>query len=412
LKKRNVYEIWKERGYVQQVTDEQAVRKMLAVKPVTAYVGFDPTAESLHVGNLLGLMALAHLQREGHRPIAIIGDGTALVGDPSGKTEMRQMLSQETIARNAEKIKSQVGRYFKIDGQEGLVIHNASWLVDLKYIDFLRDIGRHFSVNKMLSAESYKIRLQTGLSFLEFNYQLLQAYDFLMLYRQYHCTLQLGGDDQWGNILAGIDLIRRVEGGQAECITWPLLVTAGGQKMGKTASGAVWLEAKRTPPYEFYQYWINVDDRDVQRFLAYFTFLPMPEIEELGKLQGADLRTAKEILAYEATKITHGQQEAERAKMASRSVFQGKGKDLGAIPASYIDVSRLKKGIPAVDLFAEIGLTSSKSEARRLIQQGGAYVNDTRVESVESIIDDSYLENHNFLLRAGKKRYHRILVQK
>ncbi|MFQ5825416.1 MAG: tyrosine--tRNA ligase [bacterium] len=412
MKRKNVYDILKERGFVQQVTDEQAVRKMLAVNPVTAYVGFDPTAESLHVGNLLGLMALAHLQRAGHRPIAIIGDGTALVGDPSGRTEMRQMLSQERITGNAEKIKSQVGRYLKIDGKEGLVIHNASWLVNLKYVDFLRDIGRHFSVNKMLSAEAYKIRLQTGLSFLEFNYQLLQAYDYLMLYRQYRCTLQLGGDDQWGNILAGVDLIRRVEGGQAECITWPLLVTAGGQKMGKTESGAVWLDANRTPPYEFYQYWINVDDRDVKRFLAYFTFLPIHEIEELGKLEDSDIRRAKEILAYEATQITHGQEEAKKAKMASRSVFEGEGKDLTAIPSTYVDLNRLKHGILVVDLFTEIGLTSSKSEARRLIQQGGAYVNNTRIESVDSNIDDTNLENYTLMLRAGKKRYHRVLIHK
>ncbi|MFQ5772552.1 MAG: tyrosine--tRNA ligase, partial [bacterium] len=280
MNKKNVYDILKERGFVKQVTDEQAVRACFASKQVTAYVGFDPTADSLHVGNLLGLMALAHLQREGHRPIAIIGDGTGLIGDPSGKTEMRQLLSSQKISENAEKIKAQVDRYFTIDGQSGFAVHNAEWLLDLKYVDMLRDIGRHFSVNRMLAAEAYKSRLQTGLSFLEFNYQVLQAYDFLQLYRKYDCTMQLGGDDQWGNILAGVDLIRRVEGAAAEGITWPLLTTAGGQKMGKTASGAVWLDASKTSPYEFYQFWINVDDRDVQRFLAYYTFLPMPEIEQ------------------------------------------------------------------------------------------------------------------------------------
>lgn len=412
LNKKNVYDILKERGFVQQVTNEQAVRKMFAEKRVAAYVGFDPTADSLHVGNLLGLMALAHLQREGHRPIAIIGDGTALVGDPSGRNEMRQILSSQKIAQNAEKIKSQINRYFKIDKKNGLALHNATWLTNLKYIDFLRDIGRHFSVNRMLAAEAYKLRMQTGLSFLEFNYQILQAYDFLMLYRNYQCVLQLGGDDQWGNILAGVDLIRRVENGEVEGLTWPLLTTAGGQKMGKTATGAIWLDASKTTPYEYYQYWINVDDRDVQRFLAYFTFLPIEEIEELGKFEGAEIRRAKEILAFEATKITHGQEEAEKAKIASRSAFGGEGEDLRAIPSSYVTLSRLKKGILVVDIFTEVGLTSSKSEARRLIQQGGAYVNENRVENIEYIINESHLENHILLLRAGKKRYHRILVER
>lgn len=406
----NLYDILKERGFVQQVTNEEAVRKLFAEKRVTAYVGFDPTADSLHVGNLLGLMALAHLQRAGHRPIAIVGDGTALVGDPSGRTEMRQMLSSQKIAENAEKIKSQIGRYFKIDGKEGLSIHNATWLVNLKYIDFLRDIGRHFSVNRMLAAESYKIRQETGLSFLEFNYQILQAYDFLMLYRDYDCSLQLGGDDQWGNILAGVDLIRRIESGEAQGITWPLLTTASGQKMGKTAKGAIWLDASKTSSYEYYQYWVNVDDRDVQRFLAYFTFLPMAEIIKLGRLKGAEIRKAKEILAYEATKITHGQKAAEKARTASRSAFGGLDKDFSAIPSSYVNLKHLKKGILVVDIFAEVGLTSSKSEARRLIEQGGAYINEIRIESIESTINDSDLKNHTIMLRAGKKRYHRILV--
>ncbi|RMF61091.1 MAG: tyrosine--tRNA ligase, partial [Calditrichaeota bacterium] len=368
--KENVYDILKERGFVKQVTDEAAVRKLFDSGPVTAYVGFDPTADSLHVGNLLGLMALAHLQRHGHRPIAIIGDGTALIGDPSGKTEMRRMLSRERIAANAQKIKAQIGRYFTIDGKSGLAVHNATWLLELKYIDVLREIGRHFSVNRMLTAEAYRIRLETGLSFLEFNYQILQAYDFLKLYQEYHCTVQLGGDDQWGNIVAGVDLIRRVEAGQAEGITWPLLTTAGGQKMGKTATGAVWLDAQKTSPYDFYQFWINVDDRDVARFLAYYTFLPMEEIAELSHLQGAEIRQAKQVLAYEATKITHGEAEAQKAKAASESAFAGAGQDVSAIPSSRIPRSRLRSGVLVVDVFAETGLVASKGQARRLIQQG------------------------------------------
>lgn len=407
----NVYDILKERGFVEQVTDEEAVRKLFSIEKVTAYVGFDPTADSLHVGNLLGLMVLAHLQRSGHRPIAIIGDGTALVGDPSGKTEMRQMLSREKISENAQKIEAQIGRYIKLDGKNGLAIHNAEWLENLKYIDFLREIGRHFSVNRMLAAEAYKIRMQTGLSFLEFNYQVLQAYDFLVLYKKYNCKIQLGGDDQWGNILAGVDLIRKVTRGEAEGITWPLLTTAGGQKMGKTAKGAIWLDPVKTSPYEFYQYWINVDDRDVKRFLAYFTFLPLSEINELCKVSGEKLRKAKEVLAYEATKITHGEKEARKAREASKSVFEKVGGDLSAVPSTSIDKKRLEKGILAVDLFAEVGLTSSKSEARRLVKQGGAYINDKKVPNVEFVVDLAEFKDGYILLRAGKKRFHRIILK-
>ncbi|RMD89202.1 MAG: tyrosine--tRNA ligase [Calditrichaeota bacterium] len=407
----NVYDILKERGFVEQVTDEEAVRKLFSIEKVTAYVGFDPTADSLHVGNLLGLMVLAHLQRSGHRPIAIIGDGTALVGDPSGKTEMRQMLSREKISENAQKIEAQIGRYIKLDGKNGLAIHNAEWLENLKYIDFLREIGRHFSVNRMLAAEAYKIRMQTGLSFLEFNYQVLQAYDFLVLYKKYNCKIQLGGDDQWGNILAGVDLIRKVTRGEAEGITWPLLTTAGGQKMGKTAKGAIWLDPVKTSPYEFYQYWINVDDRDVKQFLAYFTFLPLSEINELCKVSGEKLRKAKEVLAYEATKITHGEKEAQKAREASKSVFEKVGGDLSAVPSTSIDKKRLENGILAVDLFAEVGLTSSKSEARRLVKQGGAYINDKKVPNVEFVVDLAEFKDGYILLRAGKKRFHRIILK-
>lgn len=407
----NVYDILKQRGFVSQVTDENAVRDAFAAKQITAYIGFDPTSDSLHVGNLLGLMALAHLQRQGHRPIAIIGDGTAMIGDPSGKTEMRKMLSKEDIRANAEHIKAQVGKYIQLDGESGLAVHNASWLLELNYVDFLREIGRHFSVNRMLAAEAYKIRLETGLSFIEFNYQVLQAYDFLRLYQDYGCTMQLGGDDQWGNIVAGVDLVRRVESAEVEGITWPLLTTAGGEKMGKTAAGAVWLDAAKTSPYDFYQYWINVDDRDVRRFLAYYTFLPMDEIERLAKLQGADIRKAKEILAFEATQITHGQKETEQARKAAQTAFQGAGDDITAMPASAVSRERLQRGIPAVELFAETGLVSSKSEARRLIQQGGAYVNHVRIESIDSVLSDKDFDDQALILRAGKKRYHRVFVQ-
>ncbi|MFQ5652874.1 MAG: tyrosine--tRNA ligase [bacterium] len=406
----NVYDSLKERGFVRQVTDEEAVRKAFATTRVTAYVGFDPTASSLHVGNLLGLMALAHVQRLGHRPIAIIGDGTAMIGDPSHRTEMRKMLSREQIAANAEQIKAQVNRYFKIDGENGFAVNNSTWLLDLKYIDVLRDVGQHFSVNRMLTAEAYKIRLETGLSFLEFNYQILQAYDFLQLFRSHNCTLQMGGDDQWGNIIAGTDLIRRVTGAPTEGLTWPLLTTAGGQKMGKTAKGAVWLESSKTSPYEYYQYWINVDDGDVGRFLAFFTFLPMDEIAELGKLQGADIRRAKEVLAYEATRITHGEEQANKAREASRSAFGAGGQDLSGVPTTPISLSRLQKGVLIVDLFAEVGLARSRSDARRLVQGGGAYVNQKKVETIEEQVSAADVDTGALMLRAGKKRYHRVVV--
>ncbi len=404
---KNVYDILKERGFVKQVTNETAVRELLAKGRVTAYVGFDPTADSLHVGNLMGLMALAHLQRAGHRPIAVIGDGTGMIGDPSGKTEMRKLLTKKTIAENAQKIKAQIGRYFKIDGEAGLAVHNADWLLNLNYIDLLRDIGRHFSVNRMLAAEAYRARMETGLSFIEFNYQILQAYDFLMLFRKYNCVLQLGGDDQWGNILAGVDLIRRVEAAEVEGLTWPLLTTASGHKMGKTASGAIWLDAAKVSPYEFYQYWINVDDRDVKSCLAYFTFLSMPEIAELTHPK-SDIRLAKKVLAFETTKITHGEEEAKRAQTSTASLFNGVGADFESVPTSRLSRERLKEGILMVDLLSEVGLTASKSEARRLIEQGGAYVNQKKVVDIEAAITESDLENNFVTIRAGKKRYHRI----
>jgi tyrosyl-tRNA synthetase len=407
----NVYEILKERGFVRQVTNEEAVGSAFGGGRVTAYLGFDPTADSLHVGNLLGIMALVHLQRAGHVPIAIIGDGTSMIGDPSGKTEMRKMLRREMIVSNADAIEKQLGTYLTLDGTTGIAARNGDWLLELKYIDFLRDIGRNFSVNRMLTAEAYKTRLETGLSFIEFNYQILQAYDFLTLYRQYHCTVQVGGDDQWGNIVAGVDLVRRIEGAEVQAFTWPLLTTADGQKMGKTAAGAVWLDARKTSPYEFYQYWINIDDRDVAKCLAYFTLLPMDEIRRLGALQGADIREAKKVLAYEAAKITHGEQEASQAREASGSAFGDGTGSLDSVPSSTVESARIERGLFVVDLAAESGLTSSKGEARRLIKQGGLYVNQTRIESPETMIRSEDIEKDIILLRAGKKRYHRIVVE-
>jgi tyrosyl-tRNA synthetase len=400
---KSVYGTLAERGFVEQVTDEEAVPEILKGQ-VTCYIGFDPTASSFHVGSLVPIMALAHMQRHGHRPIALVGGGTGLVGDPSGKQEMRQILSHEEISRNAEAQKKQFSLFLDFSEDRALLLNNADWLTKLNYIDFLRDIGVHFSVNRMLAAESVKIRLEAGLSFIEFNYQLLQAYDFWYLFKHYNCLIQMGGSDQWGNIVAGTDLIRRLEGKQAYGMTFPLIMTADGRKMGKTEKGAVWLDPERTSPYEYYQFWINTDDRDVKRFLALFTFLPMEEIEEYRKLEGAELRKAKEVLAYEATGIVHGENEANRAREASRALFSGGGEG-NNVPTEYIPDEKMGQEIPAFKLFHEVAaLCASGSEARRLIEQGGAYINNKKVEKFDELIT---LED-NMLLRAGKKKYKRI----
>ena len=426
---RNVFDVLEERGFIEQCTDAAASRQALE-KPITCYIGFDPTATSLHVGSLLPIMSLAHMQRSGHQPIALVGGGTALVGDPSGKTEMRQMLSCEEIDANGEKLKVQLGQFIDFRSGRALLLNNAEWLAPLNYIEFLRDIGRHFSVNRMLTAESYKMRLETGLSFIEFNYMLLQAYDFLVLFDDYGCSLQMGGSDQWGNIVAGVDLVRRMRQKTVYGITFPLITTASGEKMGKTAQGAVWLDATLTSPYEYYQYWINTEDQDVARFLGYFTFLPMEEIRGVADLQGADLNLVKTILAYEVTKITHGEAAATAAQSESEEIFGARSiaDDLlpssgvrrrpaaavnaatAGMPTVTIGSSRLRQGIPAFELFAEIGLCSSKGEARRLIQQGGGYINGRRIQKFDERATLEHLEKGEILLRAGKKKYHRIQV--
>jgi tyrosyl-tRNA synthetase len=408
---KNIYDILKERGFVEGVTDEDGVRDLLGSKKITCYIGFDPTASSFHVGSLIPIMSLVHMQRAGHRPIPLLGGGTVLVGDPSGKTEMRQLLTLEEIEENAQGIKKQLSTYLDFSGDKALLLNNADWLVPLNYIEFLRDIGRHFSVNRMLTAESYRARLETGLNFVEFNYMLLQAYDFLHLYQAYGCFLQMGGSDQWGNIVAGADLIRRVEGGTAYGIIFPLITTASGEKMGKTAQGAIWLNPELTAPYEYYQYWINTDDRDVERFLALFTFLPLEEINRYGQLTGADLREAKEVLAFEATKITHGEAEAKKAREASRTAFGNEEGSLDAMPNTTLQKGRLKQGITAYELFVETELCTSKADAKRLISQGGAYVNGRRLQDIDEVITEGHLREGDLILRAGKKRYHRVVLK-
>lgn len=402
----NVYDTLFERGFIAQVTDEDAVRKQLSQTQITFYIGYDPTADSLHVGHLVTIMAMMHMQQAGHRPIMLIGGGTAMIGDPSGKTELRQMLSAENIQTNADALQHQ-SQYFLEDN--AIYVNNADWLLGLNYISFLRNIGRHFSVNRMLAAEGYKQRWERGLNFIELNYQILQAYDFLELYRRHGCVLQMGGDDQWSNLLAGVDLIRREESVTVQAMTYPLLATAAGVKMGKTVGGAVWLSPERFKPYDYYQYWVNCDDRDVGKLLKTFTFLPMDEIRKLEKLEGAELRQAKQILAFEATKIVHGEASARAAQKAAKAAFSGTG-DLSALPTTKIASARLEAGIGVLEIFTEVGLTKSRGEARRMLQQGGIYVNDARVSVVEALIDSSNLTADGILLRAGKKRYRRLIV--
>ncbi len=408
---KTAYDVFVERGFIEKVTDEQELPGILKGK-ATCYIGFDPTASSFHVGNLVPIMSLAHMQRHGHQPIALVGGGTGLVGDPSGKDEMRQILTYEEIATNAETQKKQFSRFLDFSEDKALLLNNADWLTKLNYIDFLRDIGVHFSVNRMLATESVKIRLETGLSFIEFNYQLLQAYDFWYLFKHHHCLIQMGGSDQWGNIVAGIDLIRRLEGKQAYGITFPLIMTADGKKMGKTEKGAVWLDPQRTSPYEYYQFWINTDDRDVKRFLALFTFLPMEEVEEYGNLKGADLRKAKEVLAFETTQIVHGEEEAKKARATSRALFSKEGGQEESVPTTYLPIERFIEGIPAFKLFETSTLCASGSEARRLIEQGGAYINDKKVDKFDELVnlDNVNQESRTVRLRAGKKKFHRIKI--
>ncbi len=406
----NVYDVLKERGFIEQVSDEEGIRAAVE-RPLTCYVGFDPSADSFHAGHLVPIMALAHFQRHGHRPIAIMGGGTGMIGDPSDKDEMRRLLSVEQIDANLVNLKKQMSSLLDFGEGQALMLNNADWLRPLNYLEFLRDIGRHFSVNRMLAAEGYRRRYDSegGLNFLEFNYQLLQAYDFLHVFRRYGCVLQAGGSDQWGNILAGVDLIRRVEGGQAYAMTYPLVTTSSGAKMGKSAAGAVWLDPDQRSAYEFYQYWINVEDADVERFLALFTFLPMARVRELGRLAGAQIREAKKVLAYEVTRLIHGEAAAREAEEASRKLF-GRGIVTDAVPTTELAASELAAGIAAPELFQRVGLCRSRSEARRLIQQGGAYVNDEAVGSVDDLITAEHLDDGAILLRAGKKRFHRVVV--
>jgi len=404
---RDALQILRERGFVQQLSDEAGLEARLRAGSVCFYAGFDPTAASLHVGSLIPLIAMAHLARAGHRAIAVLGGGTAMVGDPSGKTEMRQLITQEAIQANRRKIEPQIRRIIGGEsGADAIAVDNAEWLLPLNYIAFIRDIGRHFSVNRMLSAEAYKLRLEKGLSFIEFNYQLLQAYDFLVLNEKYDCTLQIGGDDQWGNIVAGIDLIRRVRQKETFALTFPLLTTASGAKMGKTAAGAVWLDAALTSPYDFFQYFVNVDDRDVIRFMKLLTFIPTGEIERYAQLQGAALREAKRALARGVTEVVHGAAAAAEADHAASAAFGGAGASDASVPT--YEVTEPDGAIKIVDLLAASGLAASKSAARRLVEQGGVRVGERKITSIEEIVRAADVGTGT-LLHAGKKNIRRIV---
>jgi len=398
--------ILQERGFIQQCTDLQALSDRMDKGQIAFYTGTDPTGPSLHIGHMVPIFALKHLCREGHKGVVLVGGGTSRIGDPSGKTEMRKMLSYDELDKNAVSIQNQIEKFLAEDVENVRFVNNKDWLADLNYIDFLRDIGSHFSVNKMLSFEAYKKRMETGLSFLEFNYQLLQSYDFLMLNQNYNIELQIGGDDQWGNMVAGSDLIRRKGGGEVFALTFSLVTRADGQKMGKSEKGALFLDPALLSPYDFFQYWRNTADADAEKFMLLFTFLP---IEEIKSVCAGDINKAKERLAFEVTALIHGKEEAEKALEGARAAFSGGG-NKDAMPTANLSLSKLNEGIGVLDLFAEAGLASTKSDARRLIEQGGAFINEEKISDIKALIGKEKLDKDNeMILRAGKKRFMRII---
>ena len=403
----SVFDILKERGFIQQVTHEEELKEQLTKGPVSFYIGFDPTADSLHVGHFLTLMAMAHMQRSGHRPICLLGGGTGSVGDPSGKTDMRRMMDRSEIDHNIECFKRQMQRFIDFSDDKALMVNNADWLLKLNYVELLREVGVHFSVNRMLTAECYKQRWEKGLTFFELNYMIMQAYDFWELFNQHGCILQMGGDDQWSNILAGADLIRRKEGKPAFALTLTLLTTSDGRKMGKTEKGALWLDAEKTSPYEFYQYWRNVADADVEKCLALLTFLPMNEVRRLGALQDQAINEAKKVLAFEVTKLIHGQEAAEKSQQAAEALFSGNG-SLDNTPT--VDVSAAQLGGKLLDILFDAGIFTSKSEGRRLITQGGLHLEQEKVSDPDRILQADDFTDNAALVRKGKKNYYRLVL--
>lgn len=407
---RNVFDVLEERGFIDQVTHEEEFRELLGKESITFYIGFDATADSLTLGHYLQIMVMMHMQRAGHRPIALLGGGTTMIGDPSGKTDMRKVMTRETIDYNASRFKEQFSHFLDFSEGKAIMVNNADWLLDLNFVEFMREIGVHFSVNRMLTFDCYKNRLEEGLTFFEFGYMLMQSYDFLYQYRHYNCIAQLGGSDQWSNILGGYELIRKLEKGNSYGMTFKLLTTASGTKMGKTEKGAIWLDPNKTPPYEMYQYLRNTDDRDVEKFLALLTFLSMDEVRRLGSLEGAEINKAKEVLAFEVTKSIHGEEEAIKAQQASKALFAG-GAEEGSIPSTEMEKSIFEDGIGIIDLLRDTGLIKTNSEGRRLIEQGGITIDDTKVETNNKIITLNDFNDGKILIRKGKKVYHQVKIK-
>ena len=402
----SIFDVLKERGYIAQCTNEDEVRKMLANEKVTFYIGFDPTADSLHVGHFLGLMVMAHMQRAGHRPICLVGGGTGTVGDPSGRTDMRKMLTDEDIEYNCNRFKEQMARFIDFSDDKALIVNNGDWLRKLNYIELLRDVGPHFTVNRMLTAECYKNRMEKGLTFLEFNYMIMQSYDFLELHRRYNLKLEMGGDDQWSNIIGGVELTRRKTGDAVYGLTFTLLTKSDGKKMGKTAGGTLWLDKEKTPVYDFYQYWRNVDDADVEKCLALLTFLPMEEVHRLGSLQDAAINEAKKVLAYEVTKLVHGQEEADKAQAAAEAVFGGSGSNEN-MPT--IQLTAENEGQKLLDILVGAQVFESKGEGRRLIKQNGLSLNDAKVADPDYVLTDGDFTDGEAIVRKGKKKFYRLV---
>ena len=405
-----VWDELKARGLIAQVTDEEEIKEMVNNGKATFYIGFDPTADSLHVGHFMALCLMKRLQMAGNKPIALLGGGTGMIGDPSGRSDMRQMMTVETIQHNIDCFKKQMERFIDFSDGKALMVNNADWLMNLNYVEVLRDVGPHFSVNRMLSHECYKQRMERGLTFLEFNYMIMQSYDFYMLYQKYGCTMQFGGDDQWANMLGGTELIRRKLGKDAYAMTITLLLNSEGKKMGKTQSGAVWLDPEKTSPFEFYQYWRNVGDADVLKCLRMLTFLPLEQIDEMDKWEGSQLNTAKEILAFELTKLVHGEEEAAKAQESARALFSGG--NAANMPTAVITEENLRDGeIDIMGLLVASGLCASRSEARRAVQQGGVAVNGEKVGSIEASYKPEDINKEDFVLRRGKKNYRKIIFE-
>lgn len=407
-----VFDELQARGMIAQITNEEKVKKLMNEDKITFYIGFDPTADSLHVGHFVQIMVMAHMQRAGHTPIALFGGGTGMVGDPSGKTDMRKMLTKEDIDHNISCFQKQMSRLIDFSEGKAIMANNGDWLLNLNYIEFLRKVGVHFSVNRMLAAECYKQRLETGLSFFELNYMIMQSYDFLELNERHNCVLQMGGDDQWSNIIGGVELIRRSKSKEVYGITFTLLTTSEGKKMGKTEKGAVWLDPEKTSPFEFYQYWRNVDDADVIRCMKILTFLPLAEIAEYEKLSGSELNRAKEVLAFEVTKLIHGEEAAQKAQEGAKALFGG-GANTDNMPTTEISESDLTDGsIGILELLLLVGLIPSKGEGRRLVEQGGISVNDEKITAISHTLTTSDFEKGFLIIKKGKKVFHKVVLQK